>query len=49
MSALERAQSAEKAEDIGRQSANVETLQGCIDAVDKAIEDKTKIAGSPGA
>jgi hypothetical protein len=40
--------SVEKAEDIGRQGANVETLRGCIEAVDKAIEDETEDRGDPG-
>jgi hypothetical protein len=37
----------EKPEDIGQQGANIETLQGRIDAVDRAIEDEKNIAGLP--
>jgi hypothetical protein len=42
------AQGVETPEDIGQPGANIEILQGRIDAVDKAIADEAKIAGLPG-
>jgi hypothetical protein len=42
-------QSVLKPEDIGQWGMDVEVLQGRIDAVDEAIQDETKIAGSPRA
>jgi hypothetical protein len=43
------AQGAQNPKNIVQWGRDIEVVQGHIDAVDKAIEDENKIAGSPGA